>query len=47
MAEQAAGKGLKPLPQGLPPETGGRKRRESPMVAKHLMSELKLRPPEL
>jgi hypothetical protein len=32
--------------EGLPPEIGGRKRRESPMIAKHLMSELRLRPPD-
>ena len=34
------------IPQGLPPEGGGRGRRESPFGLKALMSELKLRPPK-
>ena len=35
----------KTLLPGLPPKTGGRKRRESPLRVRPLMSELKLRPP--
>jgi hypothetical protein len=42
--EEVAGKSLMTFPQELRPEIGGRNKRESPLNAKSLMPELRLRP---